>query len=72
MVLRRVRGLGGRMKCWDCGQELDTTQVAKDAATIERMRLTAVIGEGARVLREQGDPGWKAVEALFQELRALP
>ncbi len=60
------------MKCWDCGQELDTTQIEQNAAIMERIRLTQVVGEGARLLREQGDPGWKAVEALFQELRALP
>lgn len=64
--------MGRRMKCWDCGQELDTTQIEQNAAIMERIRLTQVVGEGARLLREQGDPGWKAVEALFQELRALP
>lgn len=59
------------MRCWDCGQELDTDQIEKDAAARERMRLTHVIGEGARILREHGDPGWKAVDALFEELKAM-
>lgn len=62
--------MGGRMKCWDCGQEIDTSQVEKDAATMEHIRLTHIVGEGARILRESGDPGWRAVEALFNELRA--
>lgn len=59
------------MKCWECGQELDTAQVEKDAASRERMRIEHAVSEGARILREKGDPGWKAVEALFQTLRSM-
>ena len=58
------------MKCWDCGQELDTSQIEKDAVAIERMKIEHVISEGARILREKGDPSWRVLEALFQELRA--
>jgi hypothetical protein len=63
--------MGGPMRCWDCNQELDTGQVEKDAAHRERLRLTETVGDCARLLREQGDPGWKAVDALHQELSAL-
>jgi len=52
------------MKCWDCGQELDTQQIEKDAATRERLRLASVVEQSARLLQESGDPGWRAMCAL--------
>lgn len=58
------------MKCWDCGQELDTTQIENDAASMERMRIYRVVDECAEILREKGDLGWRAVDALREALHA--
>jgi hypothetical protein len=62
--------MGGSMKCWDCGQELDTQQIEKDAAARERLMLASVVEQSARILQESGDPGWRAMLALSDELNA--
>lgn len=56
------------MKCWDCGQELDTTSVEESAASVERFRIAHAVEQGAAILKAQGDPAHRALEALAQEL----
>jgi hypothetical protein len=49
---------------------LDTSTIERRAAQAERARLAEVLSESARILCENGDPGWKAIDAFADELRA--
>ena len=76
MVLRKLRRLGRPMKCWDCGQELDTSSIEdrarRAAATIERLTIARAAKQSASILRRNGDPGAGALEAFGEELSAGP
>lgn len=74
MVLRRVRGVGRHMiKCWDCGQELDTSAIERHARTVENLRLQQVILRGVTILRDKGEHREaNALEALADAMAASP
>lgn len=73
MVLRGVRRMGGPMRCWDCGQELDTGDVERQARAEERMRIAMALSKESRLMNLQGEWGAAlALEALSIELSAAP
>lgn len=61
------------MRCWECGQELDTSEIVRNARVMENMRIQQVILSGVRLLREKGDyRAADAMEALADAMAASP
>lgn len=61
------------MKCWDCGQEIDTVSTERAAIAQERYRIAMAAEESAKVMRSHNErQAANALESLAQELLASP
>ena len=73
MVLRRLRRLGGPMRCWQCGEELDNGTVIKSSRESARSEFVALLIRDAGAHRDSGrTEAAHALEAVADELHAAP
>lgn len=61
------------MRCWQCGEDLDTTAIERHARTVENLRIQQVILRGVRILRDRGEHREaNALESLADAMAASP
>lgn len=65
--------MGGSLRCWDCGQELDAAEIEKQARLEVAAKFMLTLYRDAEVFRSSGDDKTAdALESLADQLAAEP